>query len=112
VLAHYLPWPEAVARGDGRARGRCMLSAHGRPLTGPSLVRIVRARAAAAGLPGWVTPHTFRHCFTTHWLEGGGDLATVSQVLGHESVATTADIYAHLSQDQVAKEYSKHPRAG
>jgi integrase/recombinase XerD len=73
--------------------------------------RIVRRWSLAAGIGAAVTPHTFRHSFATHLLEGGADLRVVQSLLGHASISTT-QLYTHLTGERVREVYARsHPRA-
>jgi integrase/recombinase XerD len=72
---------------------------------------IIKELAESIGLQKSISPHTFRHSFATHLIEGGADLRAVQEMLGHESITTT-EIYTHLDRDylkQVIKDY--HPRS-
>jgi integrase/recombinase XerD len=72
---------------------------------------VIRNLATQTGLKKKISPHTFRHSFATHLIEGGADLRAVQEMLGHESITTT-EIYTHLDRDylrQVIQEF--HPRS-
>lgn len=85
------------------------LGKRGNPLSRQRIWSIVRDYGKEAGL-GEVHPHMLRHSFATHLLEGGADLRSLQQMLGHSDVATTADTYLHLSQ-RVKEAHEKfHPR--
>lgn len=86
------------------------LNRNGRKLTREMVFMIIKALALEIGLKKSISPHTFRHSFATHLIEGGADLRAVQEMLGHESITTT-EIYTHLDRDylrQVIQEF--HPR--
>ena len=87
------------------------LNHHGAPLGVRGLrLRLDRLRRIA-GLPEGVSPHTLRHSFATHLLDGGADLRVVQELLGHESLATT-QVYTHVSPARLRDAYRlAHPRA-
>jgi integrase/recombinase XerD len=105
----------ATGRGDGRddARNRepLFLSRRGRRLDRMAAWRVMRRAALRAGLSGRVTPHTLRHSFATHLLEGGADLRVVQELLGHASITTT-QLYTHITGERIRQVYARaHPRA-
>jgi integrase/recombinase XerD len=88
------------------------LNRRGRQLTRVMVFIIIKDLAEKIGLKKAISPHTFRHSFATHLIEGGADLRAVQEMLGHESITTT-EIYTHLDRDylkQVIREF--HPRSG
>lgn len=87
------------------------LNRNGGKLSRVSVFTIIKSLAAATGIKKTISPHTFRHSFATHLIEGGADLRAVQEMLGHESITTT-EIYTHLDRDylkQVIQEF--HPRS-
>lgn len=87
------------------------LNRRGKKLTRVMVFTIIKQLAAKIGLKKLISPHTFRHSFATHLIEGGADLRAVQEMLGHESITTT-EIYTHLDRDylrQVIQEF--HPRS-
>jgi integrase/recombinase XerD len=87
------------------------LNRNGGKLSRVSVFTTIKSLAAATGLKKTISPHTFRHSFATHLIEGGADLRAVQEMLGHESITTT-EIYTHLDRDylkQVIQEF--HPRS-
>jgi integrase/recombinase XerD len=87
------------------------LNRHGKKLTRVMIFTIIKNLGKAIALGKTISPHTFRHSFATHLLEGGADLRAVQEMLGHESITTT-EIYTHLDRDylrQVIQEF--HPRS-
>lgn len=86
------------------------LSRTGRPLNRIEVWRIVRRAAQRAGLTGKISPHSLRHCFGSHLLQGGADLRSVQEMLGHADVSTT-QIYTHVDQEHLRHIHKKyHPR--
>ena len=73
---------------------------------------IIKDLVAAAGIKKNISPHTFRHSFATHLIDGGADLRAVQEMLGHESILTT-EIYTHLDQQYLRDAIIRfHPRSG
>ncbi len=101
--------PELSRRG--RATPRLFLGARGAPLSRQSAWLVLQHAAERAELTAHVSPHTLRHSFATHLLQGGADVRVVQELLGHASVATT-QIYTHVSVDALRDVYAtSHPRA-
>jgi len=105
-----------LARGrpylDRRFRPELFLNARGGPLTRAGAFLILRGLAEKAGLePGRVHPHLLRHSFATHLLEGGADLRSVQEMLGHADLATT-EVYTHVTDKRRKEAYFQaHPHA-
>ena len=91
--------------------GPLFLGDRGRRLARQQAWAAVHAAAARSGLGGRVSPHTLRHSFATHLLEGGADLRVVQELLGHASISTT-QLYTHLTGERIRDVYRRaHPRA-
>lgn len=95
----------------GASGGRVLLNARGTPLSRVGAWGIVKRHAEAAGISKRVTPHTLRHSFATHLLEGGADLRAVQEMLGHADLSTT-QIYTHVDREYLRRIHRQfHPRA-
>lgn len=116
--------PKLVRRGQQRGRWETpltrkaaaalplFLSRTGGRVERTAVWRVVRREAARRGIPGQVSPHTLRHSFATHLLEGGADLRIVQELLGHVSVATT-QIYTHVQTKRLKEIHARyHPHGG
>jgi integrase/recombinase XerD len=91
--------------------GPLFLGDRGRRLARQQAWAAVKAAAERSGLGGRVSPHTLRHSFATHLLEGGADLRVVQELLGHASISTT-QLYTHLTGERIRDVYRRaHPRA-
>jgi len=99
------------ALATARSRGAMFLNVRGGRLTRQGCAGIVAKYAKASGQSKRVTPHTLRHSFATHLLEGGADVRVVQELLGHASVATT-QVYTLVTREHLREVYySSHPRA-
>jgi integrase/recombinase XerD len=105
--------PALAAAGKGGVRGGALfLNVRGGVLSRQSAWAILRAAAERAGVDASsVSPHTLRHSFATHLLDGGADVRVVQELLGHASVTTT-QVYTLVTVDKLREVYaSSHPRA-
>ncbi|HET9254427.1 MAG TPA: site-specific tyrosine recombinase XerD [Pseudonocardiaceae bacterium] len=101
--------PSLAARGRGTRA--VFLNARGARLSRQSAWAVLREAAARSGITAAISPHTLRHCFATHLLEGGADVRVVQELLGHASVTTT-QVYTLVTVDNLREVYATaHPRA-
>lgn len=94
----------------GKATDAVFLNHRGDPISRKGIWKIVKGYAREAGIRKPVSPHTLRHSFATHLLEGGADLRVVQELLGHEDISTT-EIYTHLDRTYLKEVHrTYHPR--
>jgi integrase/recombinase XerD len=94
----------------GKSKGRVLLNARGEPLSRVGAWGVVKRARQRAGITKQVTPHTLRHSFATHLLEGGADLRAVQEMLGHADLSTT-QIYTHVDREYLRSIHKQfHPR--
>lgn len=111
ALERYLQEGRTRLITGGMQEDHVFLSRTGRPLSSSDVRRRLVRRLARAGVPSGTSPHTLRHSFATHLLEGGADLRVIQELLGHSSLRTT-QVYAHVSAGHLRKTYRRaHPRA-
>jgi integrase/recombinase XerD len=114
-LRAWIDGPRGVLLALGHVQpdrgGPLFLGDRGRRLARQQAWKAVGDAADRAGLGGHVSPHTLRHSFATHLLEGGADLRVVQELLGHASISTT-QLYTHLTGERIRDVYRRaHPRA-
>ena len=109
-LNQYLTKERPSLARKKKNRGRVFLSRNGLPLTRMAVWLILKKWVGLAGIKKDVSPHTLRHSFATHLLEGGADLRAVQEMLGHSDIATT-QIYTHLDKEYLKEVHRTfHPR--
>lgn len=106
LIRDYLPIRNSGLVKKG-AEDTLFLNRRGAPLTRVMVFYIIRDLALLAGIKKKVSPHTLRHSFATHLLEGGANLRAIQEMLGHESIATT-EIYLHLDRSRLRTELEEH----
>lgn len=112
ALEAYLTRGRPALAARGRGTSAIFLSVRGTRLTRQAAWQIVQRSAREAQLPVEVSPHTLRHSFATHLLQGGADVRSVQELLGHASVTTT-QVYTQVSVDSLRETHAmSHPRAG
>jgi integrase/recombinase XerC len=102
--------PEMLHSGCAPDGDALILNRRGGRLTSRNILSLVKTYLAKAGLPETYSPHSFRHTFATHLLEGGADIRSLQELLGHSSLITTQK-YTHLNLERILESYKKaHPK--
>jgi len=106
-INHYLEQYRNKITTDKHSENVLFLNRRGKKLTRIMIYTIIKKLATAAGINKNISPHTFRHSFATHLVEGGADLRAVQEMLGHESILTT-EIYTHLDREYLRQAIIEH----
>ncbi len=113
LIAEYVATDRSDVKPKPGDENTLFLNRRGKRLTRQMVFMIIRDLAALAGIRKTISPHTLRHSFATHLLEGGANLRAIQQMLGHESIATT-EIYLHLDRTalraQILQHHPRNPR--
>ena len=111
-IRNYLPDRNSLARIEKEHEDSLFLNRRGKRLSRVMVFSMIKDLAAGAGIKKNISPHTFRHSFATHLIDGGADLRAVQEMLGHESILTT-EIYTHLDRQYLRDAIIQfHPRSG
>lgn len=111
ALNRYIEVRKPDSKQDSKGQQIIFLNRFGRPLTTRSIGRMLEKHLKSACLSSKTSPHTLRHSFATHLLDGGADLRSVQELLGHKSLTTT-QIYTHVSTRRLKEAYeAAHPHA-
>jgi integrase/recombinase XerD len=111
-IKNYLYYRNSLLSIEESSKDILFLNRRGNMLTRVMIFTIIKNHAILAGINKNISPHTFRHSFATHLVEGGADLRAVQEMLGHESILTT-EIYTHLDREYLRETIlSFHPRSG
>lgn len=109
-ISHYLEQTRNKQIVDKSSENILFLNRRGKKLTRVMIFTIIKTLAQRAEIKKTISPHTFRHSFATHLIEGGADLRAVQEMLGHESILTT-EIYTHLDREYLRQAiFEFHPR--
>tara|TARA_Y100001968_G_scaffold296441_1_gene304634 strand:+ start:540 stop:1427 length:888 start_codon:yes stop_codon:yes gene_type:complete len=110
-LKNYIEFIRSKQKVDRNATDILFLNRRGKPISRIMIFNIVKQIGKSNGIQKTISPHTFRHSFATHLVEGGADLRVVQEMLGHTNITTT-EIYTHLNSDYLRQEIiNYHPRS-